>query len=150
MQFFSTPLSILLCAATIFVHTTPVHAQTTRDRAQQRREARLQRINPVTMRTKTPVSSSAPALDRLFTEEEQRIAAVEKADPAVVSVIISKQAAVIRDGSFVDSGILDIGGGTAFFVSEDGLLMTNNHVVEDPNAQYAIVLNTGEDRKSVV
>lgn len=37
----------------------------------------------------------------------------------------------------------EIGGGTAFFVTSDGLLMTNKHVVDDPDAEYTVFLNDG-------
>lgn len=37
----------------------------------------------------------------------------------------------------------EIGGGTAFFVTSDGLLMTNKHVVDDPEAEYTVFLNDG-------
>jgi serine protease Do len=93
---------------------------------------------------------------------------VKSADPAVVSVIISKDVPVVeRRGRLLPDPFADpfffqtpqasqspstgapatqkqeIGGGTAFFVSADGLLLTNKHVVEDPGAQYTVFLNDG-------
>ncbi len=36
-----------------------------------------------------------------------------------------------------------MGGGTAFFIAEDGLLLTNKHVVADEEATYTVLLNDG-------
>ena len=100
------------------------------------------------------------------TEEEHVKAAVKKADPAVVSVIIAKDLPVVEQyfespfGSddpfgqfFPGFGIprervkgtehKEVGGGTAFFIGSDGLLMTNKHVAEDEEAEYTVLLNDG-------
>ena len=39
----------------------------------------------------------------------------------------------------------EVGGGTAFFISADGLLLTNKHVIDDEDAEYTILLN--DERK---
>lgn len=36
-----------------------------------------------------------------------------------------------------------ISGGTGFFISKDGTILTNKHVVEDPGADYSIIMNDG-------
>jgi serine protease Do len=38
-----------------------------------------------------------------------------------------------------------IGGGTGFFVSDDGMIVTNRHVVSDPNADYTVVTYDGTE-----
>lgn len=37
-----------------------------------------------------------------------------------------------------------VGGGSGFIVSSDGLILTNKHVVSDPDADYAVVMNDGQ------
>lgn len=37
----------------------------------------------------------------------------------------------------------EVGGGSGFFISEDGLLITNTHVVSDRAARYSVLLNDG-------
>lgn len=98
----------------------------------------------------------------LRTDDEKNVVEVVKSvDPAVVSVIISKDLPVLEQ-SFEEIEIFDgikimaptsrevgkqkqqIGGGTAFFISNDGLLVTNNHVVSDASAEYTVVTNDGK------
>ncbi|MFZ4462129.1 MAG: S1C family serine protease [Patescibacteria group bacterium] len=38
-----------------------------------------------------------------------------------------------------------VGGGTGFFISKDGYILTNKHVVADTNAQYSVILSDGTE-----
>lgn len=43
-----------------------------------------------------------------------------------------------------------VGGGTGFVISEDGLIMTNRHVVSEEDAEYTVVFNDGKEYKATV
>lgn len=110
---------------------------------------------------------AAAALPAAGDQENQIIRTVKAAQPAVASVIISKELPKMEgnmqtvpfgapnDPFFRQFDIqvpqlhqngtqrTEIGGGTAFFVSADGLMLTNKHVVDDESAQYTVLLNDG-------
>ncbi|MFA5052841.1 MAG: trypsin-like peptidase domain-containing protein [Parcubacteria group bacterium] len=87
--------------------------------------------------------------------EKAIISAVDKASLGVVSVVVTKDVPILErcpvtDPYFgpnfkfyvpCDSGRTEkqeIGGGTGFFVSSDGLILTNKHVIQDKNAEYTV------------
>jgi serine protease Do len=43
-----------------------------------------------------------------------------------------------------------VGGGSGFLVSEEGMILTNRHVVADEDADYTVVLNDGTEYKAAV
>ncbi len=88
---------------------------------------------------------------------------VARANPAVVSVVVTKDVPVYEQyyeqynpfGGFFGNSFSnprirenvteerEVGGGSGFIVSEDGLIVTNRHVVADEEARYTAVLNDG-------
>lgn len=71
-------------------------------------------------------------------ESSAFIEAAQKVSPAVVSVTASQQVSDF----FGRVSTQEIGGGTGFILTADGLIVTNKHVVEQP-ASYKVVLNDG-------
>jgi len=95
-------------------------------------------------------------------EEEKTILAVQEVSPAVVSIIITKDLPVLEEyyinpfEEFFGPGFQipqyrqkgtekkEIGGGTGFLISTDGMLITNRHVVTDTEADYTVLTNDGK------
>ncbi len=86
---------------------------------------------------------------------------IERVNPAVVSVVVTKDVPVYEQyyesvdpwglfGGFQIPRVREngteareVGGGSGFIVSSDGLIVTNRHVVADTEARYSILLNDG-------
>lgn len=97
--------------------------------------------------------------DRVSIYETQITDAIATANPAVVSVVVTKDVPVYEryletyDGFFGNVAIprtrqngteeREVGGGSGFIVSNDGMIVTNRHVVDDGEARYSVLLNDG-------
>jgi len=110
-----------------------------------------------------------PEVVRLIEQESATISVVEKVTPAVVSIVVRKEAKFLdsKNNTFFErffelqptegenttvqnSELVEIGGGTGFFVSSDGLIVTNRHVVNDEDAVYSVVTNDGHELEATV
>ena len=82
-----------------------------------------------------------------FSESNQTIRAVNAATPSVVAVLMSKELSKIKKEIGVDiarylvdeKGMVKIGGCSGFFISSDGYVLTNRHIVQDEEASYTVV-----------
>ena len=119
------------------------------------------------------VTSPQRVTQKSYVEESQVIDTAKKVSPSVVSIVISKDLTLYKQGSMpfdFDQFFNDpfgfqpfqqvpqtdkngdvmhekrqVGGGSGFIVKEDGLVVTNRHVVEDEDAQYTVVLSDGSE-----
>jgi len=100
------------------------------------------------------------------TEEQKTIQAVKDTSPAVVSIIITKDIPILEKyyidpfgndpwglgGDFLipqyrqkGTEKRQVGGGTGFIISKDGMIITNKHVLSEEDADYTVFLNNGEN-----
>ncbi len=77
---------------------------------------------------------------KIVQEESETISVVDKVSPAVVSIVVKTTDFDIFSG-FTDT--YESGIGTGFIVDSNGLIITNSHVVNDPNGEYSVVLKDG-------
>lgn len=107
-----------------------------------------------------------------MTHEEQIIHVVKKTLPAVVSIMVAKdlealeaqgfpfygeaplfgpsEEEIVRELPRTEEGKIKIGGGSGFVVDPSGYILTNKHVVADPEAEYTVVMPDEEKYKAAV
>ena len=110
------------------------------------------------------IPASTPAtIVSLMEEESATMHVVEQVTPAVVSVVVRKpRGEVLKDQTLENQNsdvvfsdtlltaaeanqLVDVSSGTGFFVSTDGYIVTNHHVIDVPNAKLFVVTNDGKE-----
>lgn len=127
---------------------------------------------------KNPAVNEPPVDIKNFTNQESLVVeTVKKSNPAVVSIVITKDVPIIEryyednpDGfsdlfddntfgnlqfkipQYRENGTekKEIGGGSGFLVSSDGMIITNKHVVSNEDAQYTVFTNDGNKYEAEV
>lgn len=137
--------------------------------SQQISQNQLKIESPENIFQKVPEYKPVAEYEKLITD------IVEKASPAVVSIIISKNVPVFEKyyinpfeefdlppefKEFFEFQIpqyrqkgtkkKEIGAGTGFVISPDGLIATNKHVVIEKDAEYTVYFNDGRKYKAKV
>ncbi len=115
-------------------------------------------------------NTNAPIKNTVVSEESSLSGMVKKVTPAVVSIVITKEVAQQPIGDIFNMGPFtfnfggngsngntnapkekrEVGSGSGFIISSDGLIVTNRHVVEDTAATYTVVFSDGSKHDAKV
>lgn len=100
--------------------------------------------------------------------DEEVVNTVEATNPSVVSIVISKDVPRLRQPEFFGFPFFSpfdggnsreqnggtekqtVGAGSGFFVSSDGLIATNKHVVSDAVADYTVITTDGKEHPAKI
>ena len=95
-------------------------------------------------------------------EDQAIVSVVQRGSPAVVSIVITKDVPRVRgffgfpfynrsqDQGSSGSTRQTVGHGSGFFVTQDGYIVTNKHVVSDARAEYTVLTSDGKELPATV
>ena len=100
-------------------------------------------------------------------EKSAIITTIRKVMPAVVSIVVSKNLQELEkelakelprfgpefhipEENIDSRGMVKIGGGSGFIVDKEGVVITNRHVVSDPEAEYTVIADNNEKFKAEI
>jgi serine protease Do len=119
----------------------------------------------------TAQTSAAVVADQktlAVTEDSATVDVVKKVSPAVVSIVITQDLSKIYSATNPEAfpfndffnfdfpnqqdnqGEQEVGAGTGFIISSDGLILTNKHVVSTEGGEYTVVMNDGKKYDATV
>lgn len=117
-------------------------------------------------RTDAGSSSGAGTTELSVVEDSSTIEVVDAVSPSVVSIVITKDLEKLYDltgplfpyddylygysDPNIPEGKRQIGGGTGFILSQDGMILTNKHVVVDDDAQYTVITSDGQQYPATI
>jgi serine protease Do len=90
-----------------------------------------------------PAVATAPESDASISRLVDRVL------PSVVSIdITQRRSTSTRPLAF--SSLMHLGGGSGFFISTDGLVVTNKHVISDKDVDYTVITQDGRELSAKV
>lgn len=105
-----------------------------------------------------PSAGAAQKAVAPLSEEERMIQVIAKASPAVVSILVQEEGQQMLTVSIqgtekketISRPLVEVGKGTGFIVSSDGLIATNRHVAYSRSAILTVFLTDGRSFKAHV
>jgi serine protease Do len=105
-------------------------------------------------------TTSQTLMLNVVNEDSQITKVAEASSPSVVSIAISKEVPVYEtddDDLFssprrkqTGTEFQQVGSGTGFIITSDGMVVTNRHVVDTKDAKYTVIFSDGTERDAQV
>ena len=80
----------------------------------------------------------------IFSNEENLVKVIKEASLAVVSVMVATAKDLTATTTNEEVGKKPMPAGSGFFISKDGIVLTNRHIVEDAALEYVAITSDGK------